>query len=231
MSARPVWTTRRQPVRRASDASDDEDDEYFDVDDVLWLSPQQTATLRKETATRRRNKRLATHFVPHPSGDAAEEDGVVGEEGEEGEADLDALPWWLDEETLAAVHASLVGEELVEVRALSPGDIRGVKNAADDLALELMLFRGDEGVEEEDDDDDDDDDDDEVTPVKVIQRKGHAAVLYRPRPEIEEGGGEGGGGGGGGARRHRTIVLRTSRRTVWTPKEKPERDGRGQIVK
>ena len=214
-------------MRRASDASDDEDDEYFDVDDVLWLSPQQTATLRKETATRRRNKRLATHFVPHPSGDAAEEDGVVGEEGEEGEADLDALPWWLDEETLAAVHASLVGEELVEVRALSPGDIRGVKNAADDLALELMLFRGDEGVEEEEDDDDDnDDDDDEVTPVKVIQRKGHAAVLYRPRPESEEG-----GEGGGGARRHRTIVLRTSRRTVWTPKEKPERDGRGQIVK
>ena len=193
--------------------SDDYEDDGFEY----WFSPPQVKTLRKEAALRKRNKNLATIFLP--------------QEHDENDSHGERHNSIFDDATLAGLHEALVREELVEVRAISKSNIKQVKVVADELAEELIFFSLDESEDRNGEvsssSSSSSTEEKEVPVVVVIQRKGHSAIIYRPRPDSEESvqrrkerGGE---------MCHQTIILRTSRKQIWTKRERPQRDARGRI--
>ena len=192
-------------------------DDYGDDGFEYWFSPPQVKTLRKEAALRKRNKKLATIFL---SQDHDENDS-------QGERHNSIF----DDATLAGLHDALVREELVEVRAISKSNIKQVRVVADELAEELIFFSPNESEDrsgEVSSSSSSSEEEKEVPVVVVIQRKGHSAILYRPRPDSEESLQR--GKERGGETCHQTIILRTSGKQIWTKRERPQRDARGRIV-
>ena len=117
------------------------------------------------------------------------------------------------------------------MRAISKSNIKQVRVVADELAEELIFFSPNESEDrsgEVSSSSSSSEEEKEVPVVVVIQRKGHSAILYRPRPDSEESLQR--GKERGGETCHRTIILRTSRKQIWTKRERPQRDARGRIV-
>ena len=99
------------------------------------------------------------------------------------------------EESVVELLGLLKTSELVEVRGINRDDRRGVFATAEDLTMTLSELG---------------------TFITLIEKKGFAAVLYRPGDDDVE----------------NKIVRRTSHKEgQWTRKKKAKRDNRGQIIK
>jgi len=99
-------------------------------------------------------------------------------------------------ETLESIIAHLTESEMVEVRGLCKNDVKLVGPAS--AALQEAIFERKPDLD-----------------VFQIRRKGHAVLLFRPRPEEEEG---------------PRIKFFTTRKTPWERKLKPVRDDDNLII-
>ncbi|KAG7368386.1 hypothetical protein IV203_031129 [Nitzschia inconspicua] len=127
-------------------------------------------------------------------------------------------PWSLG--TFEEVWSLLVEHEMITLRGICRKDRKSVYQTALLFCGELedMISASQAGADNDEGNDDDDESNTVTLPVAVLSYQGHSALIYCPTLPTDH---------------PDKFLLRTSvgQKNVWTAREKPLRDDRGQIIK